>query len=167
MDIVDSIIQLRSIRSFKSKKIPSTMMNKILEAGRNAPTTRNIQPWHFIIVTDNLLKQKLSHETAGFIVDAAVTIIGCVDLEQSSTKSYNLEVAIAMQSMVLAAWVQGIGSCWVEIPANDEEMKTLLEIPHKMKVVAMIAFGYPKEIPKSPWKKPLDTIFHYNSFLNP
>lgn len=163
MGSIDSIIGLRSIRSFKPKEIPEAVLKNILEAGRHAPTARNIQPWHFIVVSDTETKKKLAKGKARFIEDSALAIVGCGDPEESP-RWYELEVAMAIQSMVLAAWVQGIGSCLVDIEYNEEAVKDILGIPNELKVVALVAFGYPAETPKPAWKKPLDQIVHYNKF---
>lgn len=157
------ITEIRSIRAFKFEKIPEDVLGNILEAGRSAPTARNAQPWHFIVVSNPEIKKSLAEARAKFIEDSALAIVGCGDPEESP-RWYELEVAIAMQTMVLAAWVQGIGSCWVDIEHQEEQVKEILGIPNRLRVVALVAFGYPAETPKPTWKKPLDQIIHYNRF---
>lgn len=154
--------ELRSIRSFKPEEIPEDVLRRILEAGRRTPTAHNIQPWHFIVVSDPEIKKELAI-TGKFIENAALTIVGCGDPEESA-RWYELEGAIALQSMVLAAWTQGIGSCWVDVGSNEERVKDILEIPDRLKVVALVAFGYPDKMSKPTWKKPLKEIIHYNKF---
>ena len=67
MDLIDSIVELRSTRSFKQKEIPRDVLKNILEAGRHTPTAHNIQPWHFIVVSDRETKEKIAKGTATFI----------------------------------------------------------------------------------------------------
>jgi len=157
-----TLIKLRSIRSFKSEKIEEKVLRNILEAGRHTPSAHNIQPWHFVVVSEPETKKKLAMN-ARFIEDSALSIVGCGDPEESP-QSYKLEVAIALQSMVMAAWIQGIGSCWVDVRVNEKKVKEILGIPERLIVVALVAFGYPVEIPEPAWKKPLNQIVHYNEF---
>jgi len=56
--------------------------------------------------------------------------------------------------MVMAALAQGIGSCWVVVEHNEQDLKDILGIPNKLKVVALVTFGYPAETPIPAWKKP-------------
>lgn len=154
--------ELRSVRSFRSKGISEDVLKIILEAGRHTPTAHNIQPWHFIVVSDLKIKRELA-VTGKFVEDSALIIVGCGDPEESP-RWYELEVAIALQSMVLAAWMQGVGSCWIGVGSNEGRVKEILGIPDQLKVVALVAFGYPSETPKPVWKKPLDQIIHYNKF---
>jgi len=155
-------MELRSVRSFRPEGISEDVLKYILEAGRHTSTAHNIQPWHFIVVSDLKIKRELA-VTGKFVEDSALAIVGCGDPEESP-KWYELEVAIALQSMVLAAWMQGIGSCWVDVGSNEGRVKEILGIPARLKVVALVAFGYPAETPKPVWKKPLDQIIHYNKF---
>jgi len=160
---VEALIALRSVRSFRPDAVPDDLVRSILEVGRHTPSAHNIQPWHFIVVSDPDVKQRLARGRARFIEDSAFAIVGCGDVTASS-KGHAREVAMAMQSMVLAAWLLGIGSCWVEVNTDDSELRVLLNLPASLKAVALVVFGYPAEIPKPVWKKPLDEIVHYNRF---
>jgi nitroreductase len=160
---VEALIALRSIRSFRPDAVPEDLVRSILEVGRHTPSAHNIQPWHFIVVSDPDAKGRLARGRARFIEDAAFAIVGCGD-PTASSNGHAREVAMAMQSMVLAAWLQGIGSCWVEVDPDDAELKALLNLPAPWKATALVVFGYPAEIPKPVWKKPLDEIVHYNRF---
>lgn len=164
MVAVQKIISLQSIRSFKSKQIDENILKNILEAARHAPSVHNIQPWHFIVVLDNEIKNELSKGQARFIEQSAFIVVGCGDPHESP-RWYEIEVAIAMQNMVLAAWIQGIGSCWVDL-GNEEKIRKILGIPDKLKIVSLVAFGYPDKIPKLTWKKSMSEIVHYNKFKN-
>jgi len=61
MSLVDKIVSRRSVRRYSGKKVPEKVLNRILEAGRQAPSASNVQPWHFIILTDEEIKEELSH----------------------------------------------------------------------------------------------------------
>ncbi|HIE24005.1 MAG TPA: nitroreductase [Candidatus Korarchaeota archaeon] len=163
MSLIDVILSRRSIRKYERKDIPQDILNKILEAGRQAPSARNIQPWHFIVITDEKIKEKLSQGRYNwFIREAPVTIVGCADLN-SSRKWAVIDTTIALQNMVIAAWALGIGSCWIGDFVEDE-VKELLNIPSDWKVVALISFGYPAEDPPRREKKILEEIVSFNRF---
>ena len=163
MEKIREITNLRSIRSFKEKEIPDDILKNILEAGRHTPSVHNAQPWQFIVVSKPEIKSEMAQGRAKFIEDSALIIVGCGNLKESP-RWYELEVAIAIQSMVLAAWIKGIGSCWIDIGTNTNDVRAILKIPSHLKIVALVAFGYPAKIPEPTWKKTLDQIVHYNTF---
>ncbi|MDH5376323.1 MAG: nitroreductase family protein [Candidatus Bathyarchaeota archaeon] len=161
MPLLDVIFRRRSIRRYRSEPIPDDVLRNILEAGRLAPSADNAQPWHFIVVTESKIKEKLSEGRWNyFIKDSAATVVGCgyADNEWST-----IDVAIALENMVIAAEAQGVGSCWIG-DFEEEEVKELLGIPDNLKVVALVSFGYPAEKPSPLNKKSLKEIVHYNKF---
>jgi nitroreductase len=164
MSIVDRINNRRSIRRYEKKEIPAKILNQIFETGRNAPSAANRQPFHFIILTDNEIKKKLSSIFSRFLKDAPVVIVGCADVKAILTGKWAVvDTTIAMQNMVIAAWTLGVGSCWIG-SFNEDKVKETLNIPDNWKVVALITLGYPAEQPKQRKKKSLKKIFSYNSF---
>ncbi len=163
MSLVDVILSRRSIRKYQRKEIPKEVLEKILEAGRQAPSAGNIQPWRFIVITDESLKERLSRGRYNrFVREAPVVIVGCADV-RSSRKWAVVDTTIALQNMVIVAWALGIGSCWIG-DFNEGEVKELLGIPNEWKVVALISFGYPAERPGPRWKKSLEEIVSFNKF---
>lgn len=117
---------------------------KILEAGRLAPSAGNVQPWYFIVVRDAEKRKILAKSPwARFLAEAPVVIVGCGD-QKASPKWFMVDVAIAMQNMVLTATSEGLGTCWVG-SFNEDEVKKLLKIPDRYKVVALLAVGYPRK----------------------
>jgi len=143
MSLIESVLNRRSIRAYTKKPIPTPVLNNILEAGRQAPSAGNGQPWHFITITDETLKQKLSWGRVNwFIKDAPLTIIGCANTERGNWTI--IDTTIALQNMVIAAWAMGVGSCWLGA-FKEEDVKELLNIPDNWKIVALITFGYPAE----------------------
>jgi nitroreductase len=164
MEAIDLVRSLRSVRDFEPKEIPQEVLENMFEAVRHTPSASNVQPWHFVVVSDAGIKKELSAGYANFIHDAAIAVVGCGD-PALSREWYKVEVAIGMQHLVLAAWAQGVGSCWVDFSGREEKIRNLLNIPDSLDPVAMAAFGYPASIPeKGAWKKPTEQIVHYNSF---
>jgi len=165
MSLIDVILSRRSIRSYEKRSVSKNVLNKILEAGRQAPSAGNVQPWHFIVLTDYEIKEKMSHGRWNtFIKDSAFTVVGCGYVGDSFGRRWStVDTTIALQNMVIAAWSLGVGSCWIG-DFKKEEVKKLLNIPDEWKVIALVAFGYPAEKPEAKLKKPLDEIVGYNKF---
>jgi nitroreductase len=161
MSFLDVILGRRSVRRYKSKKVPKKVLKNILEAGRLAPSAMNAQPWHFIVVTNPKIKHELSQGRWNkFLEEAALVIVGCGEEKDSWS---TIDVAIALENMVLAAEAQGVGSCWIG-DFKEEELKKLLSIPDHLKVIALISFGYSAEEPSPHNKKSLEEIIHYDRF---
>jgi len=162
---IDKILSRRSIRKYKKEPIPEGVKTKILEAGRQAPSASNKQPWHFVVVTDPALKEKLSKgRWNGFIKDSCFTVVGVsLPFDQTSMNWGVVDVTIAMQNMVLAAEVQGVGSCWIG-DFEEGEVKSLLGIPSEAEVVALLPFGLPDEKPGPKPKKELKEIVHHDKW---
>ena len=165
MSLVEPILKRRSIRRYKPDPIQEETLNNILEAGRLAPTAGNRQPWHFIVVSDQKLKEELSKgKWNTFIKDSAFTIVGCAYVGSEFAQRWStVDVSIALENMVLTAAAQGVGSCWVG-DFREEEVKRLFGIPEDYKVVCLVAFGYPAESPSPHGKKDLLDVVSYNKF---
>ncbi|MEM2056996.1 MAG: nitroreductase family protein [Thermoproteota archaeon] len=144
MDVFEAIQKRRSVRAYEPTPVPREILGKVLEAARLAPSAGNIQPWHFIVVTDVGKREKLARAPfAGFLREAPVVIVGCGN-QRASPRWFMVDVAIAMQNMVLAATAEGLGTCWVG-SFNEKEVKEMLKIPDDYRVVALLALGYPRK----------------------
>jgi nitroreductase len=164
MSLIDSILSRRSIRHYEPKAIPKELLDKILEAGRMAPSAANKQSWHFIVITDDALKHELSKGLfTRFLKNAPITIVGCAHQDRIAGRWSKISTAIALQNMVIAAWAMGIGSCWIG-SFQEDKVKQLLAIPQNWDVVALIPFGYPAKIPEPKRKKPIEAITSFNRF---
>ena len=167
MSLVDVILSRRSIRCYEQKEIPKDVLDKIFEAGRQAPSAANRQPWHFIVVTDYEIKKELSKGLVNrHIKNSAFTVVGCayIGLWHIGTRKWSIVgTSIALQNMVIAAWAMGVGSCWIG-DFRENKVKQLLNIPDKWKVVALISFGYPAEKPEAKKRKRIGEIVGFNKF---
>ena len=150
MTVMDAIRSRRSVRSYSPKPVPPAVLDKMLEALRLAPSACNYQPWRFIFVTDEVMRQKLA-ATAGeqhFIAEAPLLVVG-VGLPGNAYKkmgghgnSVDVDVAIALDHLTLAAVEEGLGTCWIGA-FREKDVKALLHIPPEAKVVALTPLGYP------------------------
>jgi nitroreductase len=165
MFLIDLLLSRRSIRKYRTDHVSPETILRILEAGRHAPSASNGQPWRFIVLTDQAIKEKLSHrQWSGFIRDAAFTVVGCAyEGDTYSRKWSTVDTTIALQNMVIAAWGLGIGSCWVG-DFDEAEVKRMLNVPKEWKIIALITFGYPDEAPAATTRKPISEIVSYNTF---
>jgi len=164
MSLVDVVLSRRSIRHYEEKEVPKDVLDKILEAGRQAPSAMNRQPWHFIVLTNYEIKKELSKGVFNrHIKDSALTVVGCAYTGFFDRRWSIISTSIALQNMVIAAWAMGVGACWIG-DFKEDKVKQLLSIPGKWKVVALVSFGYPAEKPRTIRKKPLDEIVSFNKF---
>jgi nitroreductase len=142
MDVFEAIQERRSIRSYQDTSVPRELMEKILEAGRLAPSAKNFEPWHFIAVTETTKRKALSGGTwAKFLIQSPLVIVACGD-KKASPEWYAIDVALAVENMILTAVSLGLGTCCVG-SFNEKNIKATLKIPEKFEVLVMIAVGYP------------------------
>ena len=167
MNVFDAIRRRRSIRRYTTDAVEREKIDKILEAARLAPSAANKQPWRFIVITDSEAKEKLraSYDQDWFI-QAPVIIVACAVRKEAwqrrGEEYWKVDVAIAMQNLVLASTELGLGTCWIAA-FNEKRAKKALGIPKDVRVVAMTPIGYPNE-EKSPVtdRKSIDEIVRYN-----
>lgn len=150
MNFLDLAKRRYSVRKFKNKPIEEEKLNYVLEAGRVAPSACNFQPWYFIVVKDEELKKKVA-DTYGrdWIYKAPVIIAACGDHSQSWHRAdgkdhCDIDVAISVTHMTLAAAEQGLGTCWV-CAFDAKKCHEVLELPENMEVIALIPIGYPDD----------------------
>lgn len=166
--VLDVIKTRRSVRRFDGTKIPGEYMQQILEAGRWAPSGANAQPWRFIVVTEKEKLKSIAERCyykvfkSRHVGEAGAVVVICADPDAGS-QTYPLDSAIAGTNMTLMATSFGIGSCWIGA-FEEQNLKNMLHIPCKLKIIALIAFGY--EIGKAsvPPRLPLSSIVHCETY---
>jgi len=171
MKVLEAIQKRRSVRKYKQDPVPEEALLRVLEAARLAPSGKNFQPWKFIIVRDKALKEKLARASAGqfFIAKAPIIIVGCGFPDECYArmgrymKSWSVDVTIALEHLILQAQEEGLGTCWIG-SFEEEEVKAILNVPEKVKVLALTPLGYPEEIPRFRGRKSLDEIISYDRY---
>jgi nitroreductase len=144
MDAFEAIEKRRSIRNYEPTPVPEEKLEKILEAARLAPSARNRQPRHFIVVTDAEKRKALSGGMfAKFLKQSPVVIAACGD-ERAAPKWHAIDVAIAVENMVLAATGEGLGTCWIG-SFDENKVRDTLKIPKNLRVIVLLAVGYPRD----------------------
>jgi nitroreductase len=144
MDVFEAIQKRRSVRSYELTPVSKELIAKLLEAASVAPSARNTQPWHFIVVTDSQKRKELSKGIfAKFLVNVPVVIVACGDMK-ASPDWYAVDTSLALENMILAATAEGLGTCCVG-SFDEGQVEKLLGIPENFSVIALLAVGYPRE----------------------
>jgi nitroreductase len=167
MDVFEAISTRRSIRRYKPEPIAEIQLGKILEAARLAPSAGNHQPWRFVVVQDENRKELVAGVADGhtFLRDAGAIVVAVADPE-TSREWCEKDTMIALEHMVLAATALGYGTCWIG-SFNEDELKHLLKIPRKTKIVALLPVGIPNEKPNPQPRKDFHEIFYKEEWQNP
>jgi nitroreductase len=140
----------RSVRSYSGSPIPDEVMARLRDALRRAPSACNIQPWHFVLVADQSLRNQLGQAANGqvWIAEAPLIVVASGFPQQAyqrmggSGNSVDIDVAIALDHLTLAAVAEGLGTCWIG-SFVESEVKRIVGVPPDAKVVAMTPLGYP------------------------
>ncbi len=167
--VLEVIKKRKSIRSYLEKQIPRNVLLEILEAARKAPSASNRQPWKFIVVQDNKLKQQLMKASRNqrFVGEAPIVIAGCATnishIMPNSVHSFPVDLSIALDHITLQAVDLGLGTCWIGA-FDQERVKEILHIPKNVRVVCLMTLGYPAGNGLESSRKPLDDIICYNYY---
>ena len=154
MDLMQAIRARRSIRNFLDRSVEEEKLLAVLEAGRLAPSARNMQDWRFIVVRDAATRQRLAEAARDqqFVGQAPVVIAACGTSDLVMTcgqPAYAIDVAIALDHMTLAAASLDLGTCWIGAFYEDK-VKEILGVPQEIRVVALLPLGYPAEAARPP-----------------
>lgn len=151
MKTLDCIKTRRSRRKFLDKEIEQYKINKIIEAGIQAPSSQDCQPWHFIIIKNKEIKEKLANikeeDNREHILTAPICIMVCIDKEKSPSR-YIEDGVCATENMLLSAHDLSLGSVYVtgsklSEPERAEKIRKLLNIPQNIEPITILPVGYP------------------------
>ncbi len=169
MDVISAIQGRRSIRQYSSQPIEDIKLDSVLEAARLSPSATNKQSWKFVVVKENETKMRLAEAAGGqlFIAHAPVILVACGtnpnDMMMCGQYRYTIDLSIATAYMMLEAYEQGLGTCWLG-KYDEKQVKEILGIPEAVRVVAMTPLGYPAENPAPRPRKSLDEIICYEKY---
>ena len=165
-DIFDAIRTLLAVRSYQSTPVPDALIRKIVEAGRLTGSGMNGQPWHFIVVRDAETLRKLGAlaSSGPYVAQSPLAIVVATDKSRFAVS----DASRAIQSMLLTAWAEGVGSNWVGF-GGLEKVKAVLDIPAGLDVLAILPFGYPaRAVGKGKkQRKPLREVVHLERYGRP
>ncbi len=178
-DTLDLITSRQSVRKYSDRLLEKEKLDRIIEAGRMAPSACNAQPWKFIVVTDPELVLKIAEAASAkligmnsFVAEAPVILVIVREKPNFSSKvgstiknkDYSLiDIGIATENICLQAKAEGIGSCI--IGWFDERMlKKLLDIPKSKRVELIITLGYSLSEQREKRRKPAAETVSYNKY---
>ena len=167
MEIMKEIKNRISVRNFKSQAINKDVISRILEAGRAAPSAKNRQPWRFIVIDNEELKNKIEKAAYSqeYVGNAGIIIAACstnIEYEMPNGQtSYPIDISFAVSNMMIQAEHEGLGSC-VVTTYDEHEIKTLLTVPYSMRVVMLLLVGYTDDKIIVRDRKPVSQISAFN-----
>jgi nitroreductase len=178
-DALELIISRQSDRKYSDRPVEREKLDRIIEAGRMAPSACNAQPWKFILVTDQDLIIKIAEAASAkligmnsFVARATAIIVIVREKPNLSSKvgatiknkDYSLiDIGIATENVCLQAKAEGIGSCiigWFD----ESELRNILSIPKSKRVELIITLGYSLSEQREKKRKPLEEIISYNKY---
>ncbi|HLR35275.1 MAG TPA: nitroreductase family protein [Tissierellales bacterium] len=168
MDVLSAMQGRRSIRKYSNQPVEEEKLLKVLEAARLSPSAKNEQNWRFIVVKDSETRKKLTEAIdQPFVGEAPIILVGCGTEPESVMRGgqprYTVDLSIATSYMILEAYEQGLGTCW--LGSYDENgVKEVLDIPKEVRVVAITPLGYPDEAPSQRPRKELKEIISYDKY---
>lgn len=173
MEFMDVVVSRESVRGYVDREVEEDKLAKILKAARLAPSWANKQCCKYVVVKDKEKIEELAGGIKPWLRQAPVVLVACADPADSGIRNgmnyYLVDVCISIQQLILAATDLGLGTCW--IGAFDEaKAKKLLELPEKVKVIALTPVGYPakeglrsmhtRKFVAADKRKPIEEIVH-------
>jgi len=151
MEKLDYILDRRSIRRFTDQKLDNKQIKDLLTAAMYAPSAVNMQPWHFVVIDNPSMIEKIMeiHPHARMLQSASHAVVVCGDENLQHDDGYwMVDCGAATQNLLLAAQTMGLGACWVGLHPREERktaFSRLLKLPSHVKPFALVALGYPEE----------------------
>jgi len=179
--MISEIRTRRSIRKYTGQPVSDEHVMQLLESARLAPSGSNTQPWHFIVVRSEAMRQQLAKiaHNQRWMADAPVHIVCVADvrcrisesepvsLDETSplveTKQIIRDMSISVEHIVLEAESLGLGTCWIAW-FEQKDIRPVLNIPSDKYVLCILTVGYPDEKPAARPRRKLEDIVHYESW---
>lgn len=160
--MLETIRTRRSIRKFRPDPVPHELIEKVLDAGRWAPSGQNNQPWRFAIITSRTTIAKISKLThySKVVMASQALIPVFLDIEKSYHREKDIQaIGACLQNMLLEAHSLGFGAVWLgEIIKSDGQLRELLGLSGPLELMAVVALGYPDEQPRPSKRKEIKEL---------
>ena len=149
--VIDAILKRRSIRKYSSGPVNKSDVDLLLTAAMYAPSARNEQPWHFVVIDDRGILDQIRrvHPYASMLSHAPMAILVCGDEKLELSKGYwPVDCSAATQNILLAAHALGLGAVWLGVYPRSErqsDIRKIFDLPAHIQPFALISIGHPGE----------------------
>ena len=166
---LETIHARKSVRTYTNEPVSQEQVETLLRAAMAAPSGMNLQPWRFVVVTDEAIKEKLAGGFNKMIAKAPVAIVVCGKTTRKTggeNRNWTADCAAATENLLLAAEAVGLGAVWTACYPYEDRMNPAIEalgLPEDIKPYCIVPVGHPggKEKPKDKWKP---ENIHYNKW---
>ena len=162
----------RSIRRYRPDPVPEEMVEQLLEAGRWAPSASNRQPWEFIVVRDEAIRQQVAQHAAFYFIkwahvgEAPLLIVLCGNAGNRLYRQFlHEDIGLAGGQIMLQAKALGLGTCWIGA-LDRKAIAGILKLPDHLEILGLLTVGFPAEDPPPTPRRPLAEIVHYDVYGN-
>ena len=164
MAVEEAIFTRRTCRKFRKDPVPEAVVHKIIDAARYAPSSCNLQLWDFLVVNDESVKNEVAEETRYIHLAPVGIFVSYGNNYTRENYAWVQSAAAAIQNMMLMAHSLGVASCWVDTLGDVDHLRRILELPPEREILALVLFGYPELIPKTPRRREIDILLHYDHY---
>jgi nitroreductase len=166
-EVFEAVRTVLAVREYQDKTVPADVLRRVLESGHLSASAGNRQPWHFVLVQDREALRELGRlmRTGPYIATAGAAVVVAYD---KATHLAVSDASRAIQSMILTAWADGVGSNWTGF-GGLEGVRQKVGLPDQYDVIAVLPLGYPRR-PLGKGKKnrkPFDEVVSSERFGNP
>ena len=165
--VFDAVRTVLAVREYQDREVPAEVVSRIVEAGHLTASAANRQPWQFVVVRDPNRVRELGAlvKTGPYIAAAPLAVVVAYEKENRLAVS---DASRAIQSMILAAWGDGVGSNWAGF-GGLEGVRDMVGLPDRYEVLAVVPFGYPRRAVGKGRKKrkPLSEVASAERFGTP
>jgi len=169
MEVFEAITKRQSVRDYRDTPVPEDKLRRVLEAGRMAPSGGNRQEMKFVVVREKETRLKLAEASGGqrhvgqapVLIAAVATVTDRIML--CGVPAYPVDVAIAVDHMTLAAFEEGLGTCWIGA-FRQEMVRKALKIPESCVVVSLLTLGFPAAEGRPKTRKTFDEVISFEVF---
>jgi nitroreductase len=166
MTIIAEISERRSVREYAAKPVEEEKLNRVLEAGRLAPSARNQQDWRLLVIDDAPLKERLVAAASPhqpFLKQAPIILVACAlnpaYVMRCGHPAYLIDLAIVLEHIALQAVREGLGTCWIG-SFDENQAREALGVPPAVPIVELMSLGYPARLPAARGRKTAEELFH-------
>jgi len=151
LDTITAIHTRRSIRKYLDRPVPEELVQKLLAAAMQAPSARNQQPWHFVVIDDRKTLTEITTfmPNAWMAADAPLAILVCAELALEKSEGYwVVDCSAAVENVLLAAHALELAAVWCGVyprPQRMEDLRRLIGLPEGIMAHSLVVVGYAGE----------------------